>query len=169
MSMSNDKRNNNANQREANCSIVGFRGKEANCHISKQLVTDGCVNQIHPIYDLYAASQDGKIIHIIKQLPTNGSKQHTGYLQCTVRKYGDKNHKTYFVHRFVWECFYGMIPDEKVIDHVNDNKVDNRLCNFQIMTQQANCKKSAKNRDYSFAANNNKNRRCVKAINQTTQ
>ena len=116
MSMSNDNRNNNANQREANCSIVGFRGKEANCHISKQLVIDGCVNQIHPIYDLYVASQDGKIIHIIKQLPPNGSKQRTGYLQCTGRKYGDKNHKTYFVHRFVWECFYGMIPDEKVID-----------------------------------------------------
>ena len=116
MSMSNDNRNNNANQREANCSIVGFRGKEANCHISKQLVIDGCVNQIYPIYDLYVASQDGKIIHIIKQLPPNGSKQRTGYWQCTVRKYGDKNHKTYFVHRFVWECFYGMIPDEKVID-----------------------------------------------------
>ena len=30
---------------------------------------------------------------------------------------------------------------------------------LQIMTQQANCKKSAKNRDYSFAANNHKNRR----------
>ena len=74
MSMSNDNRNNNANQREANCSIVGFRGKEANCHISKQLVIDGCVNQIYPIYDLYVASQDGKIIHIIKQLPPNGSK-----------------------------------------------------------------------------------------------
>ena len=34
---------------------------------------------------------------------------------------------------------------------------------------KANYKKSAKNRDYSFAANNHKNRRCVKAINQTTQ
>ena len=37
------------------------------------------------------------------------------------------------------------------------------------MTQQANCKKSAKNLDYSFAASNHKNRRCVKVINQTTQ
>ena len=34
---------------------------------------------------------------------------------------------------------------------------------------KANCKKSAKNRDYSFAANNHKNRTCVKAINQTRQ
>ena len=37
------------------------------------------------------------------------------------------------------------------------------------MTQQANCKKSAKNRDYSFAANNHKNRRCVNATNINTE
>ena len=58
-----------------------------------------------------------------------------------------------------------MITDDKVTDHINDDKADNRLSNLQIMTQQANCKKSAKNRDYSFAANNHKNRRCVKATN----
>ena len=45
---------------------------------------------------------------------------------------------------------------------------DNRLYNLQIVTQQANCKKSAKKRDYTFAANNFQNRKCVK-INQTTQ
>ena len=53
----------------------------------------------------------------------------------------------------------------KVTDHINDDKADNRLSNLQIMTQQANCKKSAKNREYSFAAVNHKNRRCVKATN----
>ena len=64
MSMSEDKRRNNTNQKEANGPISDFQGKEANCHISKQLVIDECVYQIHPIYDLYAASRDGKIIHI---------------------------------------------------------------------------------------------------------
>lgn len=36
------------------------------------------------------------------------------------------------------------------------------------MTQRGNCKKSAKNRDYSFAQNNNQNKRPVKAINLST-
>ena len=81
---------NNASQQEArNGPIVGF----------KQLIIDGRVYQIHPIYDLYAASRDGKIIHIIRQDPSNGNNQHTGYMQCCVRKYGDKNYITYFVHR----------------------------------------------------------------------
>ena len=68
-----------------------------------------------------------------------------------------KEKKTTFVHRFIWECFNGLIPEGKVIDHINNDKKDNRLCNLQIMTQQQNCKKSAKNRDYSFAAKNHEN------------
>lgn len=65
--MSADKRKNNANQQEAiNSPIAGLERKEANCFISKQLVIDGCVHQIHPIYDLYAASRDGQVIHIIR-------------------------------------------------------------------------------------------------------
>ena len=87
-------RNNKADQREANCHIVGFQGKEANCRISKQLVIDKCVYQIHPIYNLYAASRDGKIIHIIKQDPNAGFKQPNGYMRHRVRKYGAANWKT---------------------------------------------------------------------------
>lgn len=90
-------------------------------------------------------------------------------MQCCVRRYGCKNRKTYFVHRFVWECFNGVIPDEKVIDHISDNREDDYFSNLQIMTQQANCKKPAKNRDYSFAFNNHRKRKRVKATNINTQ
>ena len=127
---------NNTNQQEArNGPIAG----------SKRLVIDECVYQIRPIYDLYAASRDGKIIHIVKQIPNIGAKQQNGYMRCMVRKYGHKNQKGYFVHRFVWECYSGFIFDGKVIDHISDNKEDNRLFNLQLLTQQKNCKKSAQN------------------------
>ena len=86
---------------------------------------------------------------------------------CAVRKHGQKGQKQYHVHRFVWECFNGLIPEGKVIDHINDIKTDNRLCNLQQITQQENCKKSAKHRDYSFVSKNHNNRKCVKAVNQT--
>ena len=129
-----DKRNIIANQQEAYFHIIGF----------KQLVIDGCVYKIHPIYDLHAASRDGKIIHIIKQDPIFGFKQPNGYMRHRVRKYGATNRKTYYVYRFVWECSNGMIPEGKVIDHINDGRADNRLWNLQFVTQQENSKKIAK-------------------------
>ena len=55
-----------------------------------------------------------------------------------------------------------------MIDHINNDNEDNRLCNLQLMTQQQNCKKSAKDRDYSFVAKNYENRKCVKALNKNT-
>ena len=39
---------------------------------------------------------------------------------------------------------------------------------LQLMTQQQNCKKTAKYLDYSFVAQNRKNRKCVKATNKNT-
>ena len=87
---------------------------------------------------------------------------------CAVRKHAQSGQKTYFVHRFVWECFNGLIPDGEVIDHVNNIRDDNRICNLQLMTQQENCKKTAKKRDYTFVAKNHRNKKCVKATNSDT-
>ena len=104
-----------------------------------QTVIDGCVYQIHPIYDLYAAFRDGQIIHIIKQVPNIGAKQQS------VRKYGDKNQKRYHVHQFTWECYNGIIPDGKVIDHINDKREDNRLCNLHVVAEPKNSRNQPRN------------------------
>ena len=56
-----------------------------------------------------------------------------------------------------------------MIDHINNDKEDNRLCNLQLITHQQNCKKSVKDRDYKFAAKNHENRKCVKATNKNTK
>ena len=125
---------------------------------------NNCVYKVHPVYNLYASDENGNIIHLVKQVPSTGNKRKNGYLFCMVRKHGQNGQKGYYVHRFVYECFNGIIPDGEVIDHVNNIKDDNRLCNLQMMTQQENCKKSAKRRDYTFAAKNHQNKKCVKAI-----
>ena len=39
---------------------------------------------------------------------------------------------------------------------------------LQLMSHQENCKKSAKRRDYTFAAKNHQNKKCVKATNSDT-
>ena len=102
---------------------------------------------------MYGVDEDGNIINII-QKSTNKGNQTCYWIYdkklCDVRKYGQKGRKKYQVHRFVWECYNGIISEGKVIDHINNIKDDNRLCNLRLMTQQENCKKSAKGRDYSF-------------------
>ena len=129
---------------------------------------NNCIYKVHPVYNLYASDENGNIIHLVKQVPLTGTKKKNGYLFCMVRKHGQNGQKGYYVHRFVYECFNGIIPDGKVIDHVNNIKDDNRLCNLQLMTHQENCKKSAKRRDYTFAAKNHQNKKCVKATNSDT-
>ena len=123
---------------------------------------------IHPIYNNYGASKSGKVINCQTMNKLVGNKNHTGYVTIYV-KANDKKQKTFMIHRFIYECFHGIIPNGKVIDHNNNIKDDNRIKNLQMMTQQENCLKSAKNRDYGFAANNHKNRKCVKAMNCETK
>ena len=103
-----------------------------------------CVYYIYPIYDLYAADENGNIMNIVKKIPMKGTKHNTGYKTYVVKKHAQKGQKSCQVHRFVWECFNGIIPEGKVIDHNNNDKGDNRICSLQLMTQQENCKKSAK-------------------------
>ena len=134
----------------------------------KKIIIDDCVYSVHPIYNLYAASKDGNIIHIIKQVPHEGNKTYTGYMMCSVRKHGQSGQKSYKVHRFIWECFNGIIPSEMQIDHINDVKDDNRLSNLQLLTPSENSKKSVKNRYYSFVKDTHKNRKCVRATNKDT-
>ena len=129
---------------------------------------ENCIYKVHPVYNLYASDENGNIIHLVRQVPSPGQKHKSGYLVCIVRKHGQNGQKNFFVHRFVYECFNGIIPDGKVIDHVNNIKNDKRLCNLQLMSQQENCKKSAERRDYTFAAKNHQNKKCVKATNSDT-
>lgn len=122
----------------------------------------------HPVYDLYAGSKCGKYIHVKRKVINSGCQYRNGSSSCMIRSDGGKQ-KKYFLHRFIWECYNGLIPDGLVIDHINDILDDSRLCNLQLVTQQENCLKSAKKRDYLFAIKNHQNRKCVKATNVNTQ
>ena len=128
---------------------------------------ENCVYQIHPVYDLYASDKNGNIINIVKKIPMTGTKNNRGYLLCGVRKHGQKGYKTCLTHRFIWECFNGLITNNKVVDHINNIKDDNRICNLQLVTQSENTKKSVKDNDYSYNKQK-KSRKCVKAINCET-
>lgn len=47
------------------------------------------------------------------------------------------DNKIYSAHRLVWLYVHGFFPD-KGIDHVNGDRMDNRLCNLRLATQSQN-------------------------------
>ena len=53
-----------------------------------------------------------------------------GYYQITSR--GEGNHKKY-LHRLLFEKFYGEIPDGYIVHHKNENRADNCILNLQLM------------------------------------
>lgn len=68
---------------------------------------------------------------VLKQADTG-----LGYLQVCLRK-NNKNHSLY-VHRIVWETFNGPIPEDMQVNHINEDKTDNRLENLNLMTPKEN-------------------------------
>lgn len=59
-----------------------------------------------------------------------------GYYYLTLYKDGKK--KGFRVHRLVVTAFIGPIPRGMVVNHINENKLDNRLSNLEICTQKYN-------------------------------
>jgi len=69
-----------------------------------------------------------------RQLPLVGKPAGTdscGYVQVKL------NRKTWKAHRLIWLLVYGRWP-ERVLDHINRNKSDNRLCNLRECTDSQN-------------------------------
>ena len=49
-----------------------------------------------------------------------------------------KQQKTFMSHRFIWECCNDIIPRGYEIDHINKNKLDNKIDNLRCVTIEEN-------------------------------
>ena len=125
--------------------------------------------KIHPVYDAKKKKKRGDVINIKRQKPSFGTKQRNGYMKITVGGQGQKQDKSAYVHRFVWESWKGIIPNGLHIDHINENIEDNRLSNLQLLTPSQNVKKSLKNKDFSYLKDSLRRRKCVKATDKETK
>ena len=111
--------------------------------MEKYIFENGKKFFIHPVYNKYAANEDGEIMNIRLRKARKGYLINSGYLKFTIYLEKNKN-KQYLSHRFVFECFYGLIEKNKQINHINSVRVDNRIKNLEVVTASENCKKSAK-------------------------
>lgn len=120
---------------------------------------------------LYQASNLGRI----KSLPRNGTikaerilkltKHHSGYLVVNLHK--DDINKMFVVQRLIYEAFNGPIPKGMQVNHINEDKTDNRLCNLNLMTPKENTNWGTciQRRNYTRTKNN----KGCKPISQFTQ
>ena len=135
----------------------------------KYILENGKKFFIHPVYKKYAANEEGEIIHVKLGKPRKGNLVHNGYFQIGIYIQQENKTKKYFSHRFVFECFYGLIEKNKQINHINTIRTDNRIKNLEVVTSSENNKKSAVNKDYTFLKDIRKKPKSVLATNLITK
>lgn len=75
-------------------------------------------------------------------------------MKCWINPSGYYYFKMYYdgaahassVHRFMWEQFNGEIPKGLTIDHINNDKLDNRLENLRLTTNAFNSRRREYNK-----------------------
>ncbi len=65
-----------------------------------------------------------------------------GYLAVNIH-FG-KEKRQCRIHRIIWIAAHGVLPNGMVLDHINNDKMDNRLCNLQLVTPEDNSHKAWK-------------------------
>lgn len=116
----------------------------------------------HPVYRNYGANKDGDIFKLDNKKKYLFNPRDGRYPSISL--YKDGKSSSMITSRFIFECFNGLLDKCYVIDHINNNKYDNKLSNLQKMTQKENIKKK-----YIGGIHYNNIHKNIKAINMTTK
>lgn len=110
----------------------------------------------------YIIFDNGSIFSIKTRKFLGLKEQPNGYLMCTLTSdAGVKS--TVYVHRIIYQAFNGPIPKGMVINHLDENKLNNNLDNLQICTIKENCNYGTRNQRIS-QSHKERNARIKKAL-----
>lgn len=112
----------------------------------------------------YFYYQDGKLYW----LSTNkeaGYIHGSGYVRVGLQG------RSYAAHRIIYELHYGPIPEGYEIDHINHDRIDNRIENLRLVThQQNNCNRTLQSNNKTGVSGIHwDNRRCKYVVRITVQ
>ena len=127
-----------------------YKGKECKGMKNKspQNVDIKCeVFEYHHIYTNFGANKYGQIFNKKTKRCSIGFKKSSGYRQIRLSQIGLPE-KHFYVHRFVYECFNGDIPDGMEINHIDSNRQNNCIDNLEIVTKSENMKHAFAARKY---------------------
>ena len=112
-------------------------------------------------YTKYEVLEDGKIWSYSRNKFLKTQTNQKGYKFITlIDNEGIK--KWYQVHRVIYESVTGeQIPEGMQINHINEDKADNRFCNLNLMTPKENSNWGTRNERCSKARINGK---CSKQV-----
>ena len=88
-------------------------------------------------YKGYMVHSDGRIEKKNRNGFLSFSKDASGY-KMFVQSNGRKSQVTTRVHKFIWEAFNGKIPDGFEVDHIDEDRSNNKLSNLRLLTKQQN-------------------------------
>lgn len=83
----------------------------------------------------------------------------SGYVHINISANGEKHQVR--AHRVIYMAAYGHIPDGMVVDHINNDKSDNRIGNLQLMTAKENSAKAARDGRYPTGEMNGRSKLTV--------
>jgi len=87
-------------------------------------------------------AENGKVFSLLKgsRREIKGESNKKGYKRFSFYINGQRCH--FRVNRVVYIAQHGFIPEDMMIDHINNDKNDNRICNLQALTNADNIRKS---------------------------
>lgn len=106
-------------------------------HMIRKAIDDGLL-VVDTINGKVFSKKSGQIREIKPESNRKGYHRFSFYID------GQRYH--FRVNRVVFIAEYGEIPEGFMIDHINNDKNDNRVCNLQMLTNLQNIQKSYRDR-----------------------